>query len=402
MSRVEVSPALTRGATDAAARCALLVDLTREPRTIEAALAELPPPAVIALDGLGRVSYVSAQAEALLARRRAELVGRPVEQVSSLRGARGWSLREDVESVLQGGGQIDRRDLRLACGPVDRRMSLRVEPIAAADGSPAGAVLTVDDQAARAHAVGRRQALEHLERLGAAESVEEVARGLVEAAVPGVADLAIVRVIERDGTVTARAHRDPTLERSLQAHELLLPTLGFDEPPVGDRAVLRLERPVVLGGLTPGAAAAATGAPQVAEVVRGLDVRSVAAVPFRLRGGVAVLALASTAEREDLGEDELALAEAMARRAALLLDRLWLQRRLRRSVHTRERMLSSVGHDLRNPAAAISMAADILISRLPPEDSGSSLKMIHRAANQINTLIQKILDESAAEAADAG
>lgn len=181
--------------------------------------------------------------------------------------------------------------------------------------------------------------------------------------------------------------------------EALLPVTAPGAEPAAD-VVLRLERPLLLdvAGEDP---AAATGIAQLGRLVADLDLRAALLVPVPLRGGVALLAAATVGARA-LDEQDLRLLDALGRRAALLLDRLWFQRRLRRSVHTRERLMSTFAHDLRNPAAAISMAADILISRLPPGDSGSSLKMIHRAANQINALVQKVADESAADAADAG
>lgn len=396
MSRVEVSPAAVRGPADVVARCVVQVDPAREPRGPVVVEVEAPAPVHLLVDAGGRVTWVGGAVEALLERSGGELVGRPAGEVVPLRGAAG-ALADDVAGVLAGGAAIERRDLRLGGAGDDRQLSARVEAI---HGAP-GAVVTLDDPGARARASLRRRALEGLERLAALESVEEVARGLVEAAVPALADLALVRVIERDGTVTARTDREPARERTLQVLEDLLPTLALDAKPGASATVLRVERPLLIDDLSAEAAATLTGIDPVGQLVRDLDLRAIAVVPVALRGGVALLVLASTGTRS-LHADDLHLAESMARRTALVLDRLWLQRRLRRAVHTRERMLSSVGHDLRNPAAAISMAADILISRLPPGDSGSSLKMIHRAANQINALIQKILDESAADAADVG
>lgn len=356
---------------------------------------------VITVDGIGRVTYMDAAAEALTGVRRADAIGRTIDQVIRIGPAAGVprdEVDERVRRVIDGVSQGEATAVTLARADGAARAVYRVDPIRSADGNPVGAVITLTDVARSDRVHGRRQALLAIERADAGESVEEVAHALVGALSPALADAAVVRVLERDATVTARAHRDPEREPLLRAIEPLLPVLGLDEP-AADRAVLQVSRPTVWNGLTPDAIGAAARDPRLGTLAGDLGVRSVAVVPMRLRGGVGLLALGA---RDDLSQDDLAVAELVAHRAATVLDRLFVQRQLRRAVHTRERMLSSIGHDLRNPAAAISMAADILISRLPPTDSGSSLKMIHRAATQINTLIQKILDESAADAADVG
>lgn len=399
MSRVEVSPATLRGTVGAVIHVdPAPVDLTQEPRALMAAAeaaADGAPPAVLTVDVQGVVTYVSGAAEELAGWRRAEAVGRPLAQlVGEGRSPEGAAAAEDLRRVLAGEAGVARRTLRLGAGPVE----LRVEPITAQGAAtPAGAVVILADEARRA----RSLALEGLERIGAAESVEEAARVLVEAVVPALGDLALVRVLERDGAVTARTHRDPEQEAALWALEPLLPIFGPAGPPTG-RDVLRLERPRLVTGLTPAAASEATGSAEVGDVVRDLGLRSLVVVPFRLRGGVAVVALARTGDREALAPADLGVTVALARRAALVLDRLWVQRRLRQAVHTRERMLSTLGHDLINPAAAISLAADILISRLPPEGGGNQLKAIRRNANDLTAMIQKIIEESAADAAADG
>lgn len=382
MSRVEVSPALVSGSAGAATRCKVQVEPARDALP---ASVRLEPAATVTLlvDERARVTWAGGGAEALLGRAVRELVGRSVAELGV------ESLDGDVEAVLGGGAAVERRGVTRD----GRQVAARVE-----SGAPATVVVTLDDAAGRARASRHAQALDALERLTTAESVDEVARGLVDVVAPALADVALVRVVERDGAVSARKHRDPAQESALETLERLLPATP-PESDVSADVVLRLERPLLLD-LAAEDLAAATGLEQVGRLVADLDLRAAVVVPVALSGGVALLAAASTGARA-LDEQDVQLLETLGRRAALVLDRLWFQRRMRRAVHTRERLMSSFAHDLRNPAAAISMAADILISRLPPGDSGTSLKMIHRAANQINALVQKVADESAADAADA-
>ncbi len=399
MSRVEVSAAVAPGRAEVVTRCEVHVAPARSPGAVTppsvepglepsvepglASLSDALAPVTLLADERGQVSWASGPAEALLGRAAEDLVGRRLDEVV-VAGEGARALDADVSAALAGEA-VDRRDVR---SPMDRRarpLAARVERA-----SPACVVVTLDDPQARARAASRRRALDALERLVALETAEELARGLVEAAVPGLADVALVRVQERDGAVAARRHRDPAREPALQALEALLPVRSLEAARAG-AAGLRVEGPALLDDLSAAAITSATGLEEVGRLARELDLRAVAVVPVALRDGVALLVLGSCGARA-LDADDLRLAEVMTRRAAPLFDRLSLAR----AVQVRDRKLSALAHDLRNPAAAISMAADILISRLPPGDSGSSLKMIHRAANQINALIQKIVDDRAA------
>lgn len=364
-------------------------------RALSAAVApafEAASAGVITVDGIGRVTYMDAAAETLTGVRRVEAVGRAIEQVLRVVAATGAprdEVDERVRRVIDGvsPGEATAVTLTRADGQV--RAVYRVDPIRVADGHPVGAVLTLTDVARSDRAHGRRQALLAIERADAAESVEEAAQALVAALTPSLAEAAVVRVLERDATVTARAHRDPEREPLLRALEPLLPVLGLDEPP-GDRAALEVTRPLLLTGLTPEAIAHAAHEPRLGALARDLEVRSVAVVPLRLRGGVALLVLAS---RDDLSPDDLAIAELVAHRAGTVLDRLFVQRQ----VVARDHLVSTLCHDLRGQAAAITMATEILIARLPAGDSGSSLKMIHRVAKQIDTLIRRNTKEGTAD-----
>lgn len=338
---------------------------------------------VITVDGIGRVTYMDAAAEALTGVKRTEAIGRAIEQVVRVVPTDGTrdELDERVRRVIDGVSQGEATAVTLTRADAHARAVYRVDPIRSADGRPVGAVISLTDVTRCDRAQGRRQALVAIERAAAAESVEEVAHALVEAVVPVLADGAFVRVLERDATVTARAHRDPERAPLLRTLEPLLPILGLGEP-AGDRVVLQVTRPTLWNGLTPAAIASATHDARLGALAGDLDVRSVAVVPMRLRGGVALLVLGS---RGDLSQDDLAIAELVAHRAATALDRLHLQRQ----VVARDHLVSMLCHDLRGQAAAITMATEILISRLPASDPGTSLKMIHRVAKEIDLVIRR-------------
>ena len=67
----------------------------------------------------------------------------------------------------------------------------------------------------------------------------------------------------------------------------------------------------------------------------------------------------------------------------------------KRAIRTRDDILATVSHDLRNPLGNILLSADLL-DEVKPEDA-SLVESIRRAANQMSTLIRDLLDITALE-----
>lgn len=400
MSRSEASAPVMglRAPADVGARTVIQVIqlAAEETGPIAPVSLDAPAPGRFLLDGLGRVSHLDAAAAALAGLSVADALGRPIEQVVAVAG-----LAQRVRRVIDGSAAALERDDAMLAARGDspaRRLVERIEPIASIDRTPVGAVLTLEDAAATALVAARRRALLAIDRADAAETLEQVLRALLDAIVPGVADVAVARVLDTDGSVGARASRSPEQDALLRAVEPLLGVAAADEPPLG-RAVMRLEGTQLLKPSPEGIAALFRDT-RLADAARDLALRAVLVLPLRSRFGAGVLAIGAV--DRTFGPDDQALAEALARRAVLLLERLAARQRLSKAVQTRERLLSRMSHDLINPAAAISMAADILVARMQPGDvNANQLRMIQRAANQLNGLIQNVNEESASEAQKA-
>ncbi len=113
-------------------------------------------------------------------------------------------------------------------------------------------------------------------------------------------------------------------------------------------------------------------------------------------------------QRAVIASGEAALARAAARRSATVAQALdtaradlahalaesgRLNEGLRQEQAVRERLLGIVGHDLRTPLAAVSMAATLLLRRgtLGPSDA-EAVKRIHRGAERMGQMIHHLLD----------
>jgi len=92
---------------------------------------------------------------------------------------------------------------------------------------------------------------------------------------------------------------------------------------------------------------------------------------------------------------DLAVAQDMARRAALAIDNARLYREAQEAVRARDSVLGVVSHDLRNPLTAVLLNADAILQDPTlslPEWAADGLGMIVRSAEAMEHLIRDLLD----------
>ena len=139
-------------------------------------------------------------------------------------------------------------------------------------------------------------------------------------------------------------------------------------------------------------------------ILRDIDPRSILGLPLLVRGELlGVLVLISSSPSRTYKPEDLRMAEALAERAALAIENGRLYQTALHATQLRDEVLGVVAHDLRNPVAAITMAATAL-RRRAPEGEHRSLKPIEniiRAAGRMNRLIGDLLDVTLIEAGPA-
>ena len=122
-------------------------------------------------------------------------------------------------------------------------------------------------------------------------------------------------------------------------------------------------------------------------------------VPLTVRGRTlgAITLVRSGGERR-YREEDLRLAEDLARRAALAVDNALLYREAQQALHARDAFLSVAAHELKTPTTLILAHAQLLQRRA--EQSGASdrdrrsLRMLGSQAERLTQLIQVVLDVS--------
>ena len=209
--------------------------------------------------------------------------------------------------------------------------------------------------------------------LDAATAVAQLSRLVV----PRLADCCVVDLFDGGGAVRAAAtHADPAEETRLRG---VAPTADAG-PGEAARPAEETELPGLLGGCPAGA---------------GL------VVPLHAAGrAVGRLVLGRTRPGARFGEQEVALAEELGRRAAMAVENARLFGEARAATEARQHTLAVVAHDLRNPLTAIRMDAEMLVHMVGPTLGPfprESLERIYAITGRMDGLIQDLLEVSRME-----
>ncbi|HEU0298457.1 MAG TPA: GAF domain-containing protein [Longimicrobium sp.] len=264
------------------------------------------------------------------------------------------------------------------------------------DGEVVGAVVRFTDVTEQTRAMeGLRLLAESGRVLALSLEVEETLQAVARLTVPGLAEMAMVDVVE-DGEVhrIAAMHGDERSAALFERARRFPPRPGDGGP---QAQVMETGRPVLVARVDEGWIAGLNRGAEHAQVVRELAPGSVLVVPLRWRDDVlGTLSLVRGADRPAFDDADVELAEEVARRAAMAMENARLYEAARRATRARDDMMSVVSHDLRNPVHTVFMSSSFLLELLPedrkPERTQAAI--MKRAAERANRLIQDLLDIS--------
>jgi PAS domain S-box-containing protein len=289
-----------------------------------------------------------------------------------------------------------------ALRPDGSRATLQVSaaPIRDADGRIVAGVVTCHDVTWRKRTEAAQRFLDDAgKQLAGTLEYEATLTSIARLAVPALADVCLVDLLEGDGTIRRAtvAHRDP----SQQALAHLLREHGAPDPaaPLGVPRALRTGESELTPRVAPERLAAFARDAEHLRLLKQLRSRSSMNVPLVARGRIlgAITCIASDSGRR-YGADDLALAEDFARRAAVAVDNARLYQEAYAAIQVRDEFLSSASHDLKNPLVSVKGYAQIL-GVLVAQDStptnkqvAAGLAKIDRAATKMAGLIDELLD----------
>lgn len=223
-------------------------------------------------------------------------------------------------------------------------------------------------------------------------------RTVAALAVQGFAEACMVDILNEDGIAERLAvdHRDPALRDRLAA---MLAYPIRDGKDLIAYEVMRTGRAELLTEVDDeGMISIAQDAEHLA-LLRALRPRSLIVAPLTARDKTLGVLLLATRDRA-FNQEDLHLAEELARRAAIAVDNARLYADAQRAITARDQLLAAVSHDLRNPLGVVMMSTAFLRELLAeggPQVT-RQLEMIARSAGQMNGMIEDLLDVARVDA----
>jgi PAS domain S-box-containing protein len=354
---------------------------------------------VISTDGAGRVRFLNPVAERLTGWTAGEAEGRALHDVFPIFNEEtGVVVENPVDKVLRDGvivGLANHTVLRHR-GGAEVPIADSAAPIRDPDGSIEGVVLVFRDATEEHREVVRQAFLATAtDKLIAAVDHREGLAEIAHLAVPRFADFCIVHtadVAQSPPVQVAVAHVDATkadFARELSLHYPAEHDAAWGTPRVLRTGVSELHAEITSAQIE----ARAIDAEHLA-LMRALDIGSAMIVPLRSRGPVfGAITFVFTGASRRYTERDLTLAEELARRVALIVERRRLEEEAARANRTKDEFIAMMSHELRTPLQAI-VGYTSMLRRGIARDPDKALEVIERNAAAQSRLIEDVLDIS--------
>ncbi|PLS80167.1 MAG: hypothetical protein CYG59_09445, partial [Chloroflexi bacterium] len=365
----------------------------------QAQLLDTVDQAVIATDVAGTIIYWNRFAETLYGWRAAEVIGRPIVDVTPapttkaqaeailerLRGGERWS----GEFVLQ------RRDGTTFPAFVTDT------PVYDAEGQLVAIVgVSLDITERKQTEEASRFLAEASAVLASSLDDTTILQHLAQLAVPLLADWCAVDMVEADGSFRrlAVAHVDP--DKVELAWELER-RYGFDPNlPEGAAKVLRTGQSMLYPIISDALLAQVAQDAEHLHLLQCVGLRSGIIVPLVARERtLGAISLGAAESSRTFGPADLRLAEDLARRAALAIDNARLYQAAQDAVRLRDDFLSIAAHELKTPVTSL-LGHSQLLQRRAARDGAlgernlRALQVIEAQAERLTRLINALLEVS--------
>jgi signal transduction histidine kinase/CheY-like chemotaxis protein len=219
--------------------------------------------------------------------------------------------------------------------------------------------------------------------------------------VPRLADWCVVDTPAEDGTLVMQivTHVDPEKEQWARKMRERF-TVHIDQP-VGTSQVIRTGEPLLLAQITDELLQLVARDEEELRMLRLVGYRSMIVVPLRAHDRiVGALALVVTDESgRQYAQDDVALAEELARRAGVALDNARLYAEAQTAIQARDQFLAVAAHELKTPLTTLIGRSQLIARRLdqrPDADPrlAQSILVIASQGQRLNRLIANLLDVS--------
>jgi PAS domain S-box-containing protein len=333
--------------------------------------------AIIGKTLAGTITSWNPAAERLYGYTAGEVIGQPISLL--IPPDRPDELPAILER-LRRGARIDHYETeRVAKDGRRVHVSLSISPVTGGDGRIIGAATIARDVTERIRAGEIQRLLADARALLASSlDYEATLRSVARLAVPALADLCIVDILEEDRSIRrmAAAHVDPVKEELVREMRRRYPPDPNGPQPF--LKALRTGRSQLVPEFSDALMEAVAKDAEHLSILRSLNYKSAIAVPLvaRERTLGAITLLFAESERR-YGPTDLPLAEELAQRAALAVDNARLYREAQQAIRLRDEFLAVAAHE---------------------QQARQALGTIERQSDKLGRLVSQLLDISRIQA----
>lgn len=235
--------------------------------------------------------------------------------------------------------------------------------------------------------------------LGSSLDYETTLSNVAELAVRQFADWCAVDIIENgDSRRVVVAHNDPVQVQMLQEMQERYPTIR--DPEYGIGKVLRTGAAEFYPEVPESLLAASAQDDEHLRLIKALGLKSAMIVPVKtLDETFGAITFVLAEPRASYNQDDLALAQELARRAGVAIENARLYREsqqvqadLRRANEAKDEFLSLISHEMRTPITTIYGGASLLKARDKELDAASRLQLLMNMEHESERLSNIVSD----------
>jgi PAS domain S-box-containing protein len=373
-------------------------------RLLEVVVDQMPGGVVVAEAPSGRIVLGNARMERIL--------GHPVLEAPDVRGyrrygaehadGRPYAPQDHPLARALAGERVEAAEVRYRRPDGDLRiLSANAAPVLGADGRVYAAIVAFFDVTDRWRAESHLQLLAEAS-LAVAASLDpaETTRSVVDLAIPQLADVGVVYLLE--GDILRRSHTaGASADRAAAFDAYWAREVRADERHPA-WSVVRTARSLYLPEVTDEDLRRAATDAEHLERLRALSIRSALLVPLtgrkKVRGALGFLLTERGRAFDALARQT---AEQLGRRAGIALYNAELYGEAQEAIRSREEVLSVVSHDLRSPLGIVGLTASRLLHRAQQEADrrlAASAQALQNAASRMRRFIDDLLDLASIDA----
>ncbi|HEV7920340.1 MAG TPA: ATP-binding protein [Thermoanaerobaculia bacterium] len=351
---------------------------------------------VAVVDASGRQTYVNRAFAAMVGWPEAELVGRtppfaywPPEE--------GENIKAAFEEVIAGNINPAGYELRFRRRDEQRFDALVLISPFEQPGRQPGFLASVYDITERKSAERTARFLaEAGEILGRSLDHEDTLRAISALVVPRFADWCFIDLVEADGGFRRIAVAHPPRAEAEAIARRLRRVYAPKSAPHGVSQTFARGATFLMNDVSEEVLTAVGRDDEHREALLAMGIRCFVSVPMTSRGTTfGVLTFLGTDARTRFEPDDVALAEEVARRAALAVDNARLYGNAQEANRAKDEFLANLSHELRTPMTAILGWAHLLqLGDLEPEQVSLGLQTIRQSGEAQAKLIDDLLDVS--------